>query len=196
MLTIYITSLLGIISGCGSSNSSANNPSNEPSSITEETTIAEPSTSKAVEPINISNDESTSTSVEVEEAKKELPALYDDVFVKYGQKINSNSASFEIVLSDMQKTNYEVNYKPPSDTELGMIEIHDGSVFYVYIDFYPNNIGIETIMDINYGAPGVGEVSVSDNAHVTKVEYSYLIDSRNYVNSFASLREYAQRIIQ
>lgn len=196
MLTICITLLSVGIGGCVSANTSSNNQTNESSSTAEETTVAENSTSKAVETTNVSNNDPISTSVEIEETKKELPALYDDVFVKYGQKINSNSASFEKVLSDMQKTNYEVNYTPPSDTEIGMIEIHDGSDFYVYIAFYPNNIEIETIMDISYGAPGAGEVSVSDNAHVTKPEYSYLIGSRTNVNSINSLREYAEKIIQ
>lgn len=87
-----------------------------------------------------------------------------------------------------------MKYTKPSNTELGYIEVRDGSKFFVYLDFYPNGIGIETIMDVCYGASGVGEVSVSDNAHVGNVEYSSLIGSRTNVNSLEDLRSYAEKM--
>lgn len=137
--------------------------------------------------------ENTSSS-EAEEIDMELPALYYDVFVTYGEKINDSSYSFDRVLGDLQNTNYEINYTNPTSEALGLIEVRDGSKLYVYIDFYPNNVGIETIMDINYGATGVGEVSVSDTAHVTNVEYSYLIGSRSNVSNLSELEKYAKQL--
>ncbi len=121
--------------------------------------------------------------------------MYYNVFVKYADKINDKSASFDIVLKELNDTNYVIEYTKPSDTDLGAITVKDGTDYYAYIDFYPNSNGVETIMDVNYGAKGVGEVSVSDNAHISSIEYSYLLGSRKKVSSLSDLEDAVKQII-
>ncbi|WP_034486782.1 zinc ribbon domain-containing protein [Butyrivibrio fibrisolvens] len=122
-----------------------------------------------------------------------LPALYYDIFVRYGSRINNNSYSYKVVLAELYQTGYVVT---DNFSVTHSVRVHDETGFFCYLVFNPNDSGILTISNVDFGGPdNFLYVSVDDTVHMLDVKYKVLYGYNMYVDSLSTLETYAKQIL-
>jgi hypothetical protein len=122
-----------------------------------------------------------------------LPPLYYDIFVKYGSRINNNSYSYKVVLAELYKTGYVVT---DNFSVTHSVRVHDETGCFCYLVFNPNDSGILTISNVDFGGPdNFLYVSVDDTGHMLDVKYKVLYGYNMYVDSLSTLETYAKQIL-